>query len=158
MQQQRRTNPYPWTWEPAVIVSVALGLLLVLGAQTGRSMAVATAGHGWWWPTNDQLFRSLPGVLTGHAEAGLPLNGPAATPIALAIWIIVVELTLTLGGAIAGMWAWSRWGTGAVRGMASRAETNRTLGVTRLYKVRRIIRPDLYGPTATVPFSRKDIR
>ena len=38
-----------------------------------------------------------------------------------------------------------RWGPGRLRGMASRGEAERLLGVTRLRKVRSVVRPDLYG-------------
>jgi hypothetical protein len=37
-----------------------------------------------------------------------------------------------------------RWGPGRLRGMASRGEAERLLGVTRLRKVRSVVRPDLY--------------
>ena len=38
-----------------------------------------------------------------------------------------------------------RWGPGRLRGMASRGEAERLLGVTRLRKVRAVVRPDLHG-------------
>jgi hypothetical protein len=38
-----------------------------------------------------------------------------------------------------------RWGPGRLRGMASRGEAERLLGVTRQRKVRSVVRPNLYG-------------
>ena len=46
------------------------------------------------------------------------------------------------------MWAYQRWGPGRMRGMATAAEAEKLLGVTRLRKVAGILRPDLYGKHA----------
>ena len=42
-----------------------------------------------------------------------------------------------------------RWGPGRMRGMATSAEAERMLGVTRLRKVAGIVRPDLHGKHAS---------
>ena len=48
-----------------------------------------------------------------------------------------------------GVLAYQRWGPGRMRGMATAAEAEKILGVTRLRKVAGIVRPDLYGKHAT---------
>lgn len=146
MQQERRTNPYPWTWEPAAAIGLGVALVGALGVQAGRSLALLATGHGWHWPPGDQLLRSLPGLLTGNASAGLTTVGPAVSvpPAGLASAIVTVEILLALALTLAGKWAWDRWGTGRILGMASRPEAEQTLGLIRLHQVRRIIRPDLY--------------
>jgi hypothetical protein len=144
MQHQRRTNPYPWTWEPAVAAVLSAVLVATLGVHLGRSLAVAAAGYGWHWVGTDQLFRSLPGILTGHPDAGLPTLTSGVQPVALAAWIATVELALLVAATIGGKRLWERWGSGRILGMATRDEAEQVLGVTRLHYVRRIVRPDLY--------------
>ena len=39
----------------------------------------------------------------------------------------------------------SRWGPAAPKGMATTSEAERLLGRSRLFRSRRIVRPDLYG-------------
>jgi hypothetical protein len=39
----------------------------------------------------------------------------------------------------------ARWGPSRIKGMASAAAAERLLGVSRLRKVRAVVRPDLYG-------------
>lgn len=145
MQQARRSNPYPWTWEPAAALGLLVLLESVLGIHLGRSLAILTAGHGWHWIANNELFRSLPGVLTGHPETGLPgVSAHAADPTAMTVWIGVTLVLLLAATAVAGRWAWGRWGTSRMLGMATREEAQTVLGMTRLHKNRHIIRPDLY--------------
>ena len=50
----------------------------------------------------------------------------------LAVCVFVLKMVL------------DRWGPGRMRGMASRGEAERLLGVTRLRKVRSVVRPDLH--------------
>ena len=72
MQQSRRTNPYPFTWEIPLTLAVTVLLLLVLGVQAGRAVANLAAGSGVSFPPRDALFTSVPGMLAGDAGAGLP--------------------------------------------------------------------------------------
>ena len=46
MQQSRRSNPYPFTWEIPLMLAVTVLLLLVLGVQAGRAGANLAAGCG----------------------------------------------------------------------------------------------------------------
>jgi len=146
MQRSRRNDPYPFTWEiPAAIIAVGL-LVLVLGVHIGRAVVNLLAGVGWGWPSREELFRSLPGILRGDADAGLPgaLHGGVGQS---ALWTSIgaTELLLLI------LLAWSlkvgldRWGPQRVQGMATRAEAEQMLGRTRLRKASAIVRPDLYG-------------
>ena len=86
MQRERRRDPYPWTWEIPLAITVATLLVVVLGIQLGRSVANLLAGAGWTWPDPNAgtfpspigtaFWTSLPGVLGGHADAGLPTPTP----------------------------------------------------------------------------------
>jgi len=144
VQQDRRSNPYPWTWEPAAVATLAGVGLLALGVQLGRSLALAADGQGWHWPATNQLFSSLPGVLTGHVDSGLTARVPDVSTSSLFGWIGLAELLLALVAATVGQWAWRRWGTSHVVGMATRGDAEQALGITRLHRVRHVVRPDLY--------------
>ena len=86
MQRERRRDPYPWTWEIPVAVALATLFVIVIGIQLGRSVANLLAGAGWTWPDANAgafpspigtaVWTSLPGVLGGHADAGLPTPTP----------------------------------------------------------------------------------
>ena len=148
MQTERRRNPYPFTWEiPAAAATIAL-LFAGLGVQLGRSLAHLTTGAGWHWPHGRQLFTSIPTILTGHPTAGLtPTPFSAATAGAVLTWILVVELLLLGALGVATWHVLRRWGPGRLHGMASAAQAEATLGISRLYRVRTIIRPDLHPST-----------
>lgn len=60
-------------------------------------------------------------------------------------WIAAVEVMFLLAAGAVSYWVLGRWGPGRVRGVASGEEAERLLGRSRLYRVRRIIRPDLYS-------------
>ena len=59
-------------------------------------------------------------------------------------WIVATELLILVAGTILAVAALRRWGPGRLKGMASAAEAEASLGRTRLRRVRQIIRPDLY--------------
>lgn len=172
MQRERRRDPYPWTWEPALVVAVLVVVGLACAVQIGRSLANLLAGAGWTWPdaptvamtdpgtgsgSGEELFgapslfggafwRSVPQVLAGDSTAGLarPPDGAAGSDL---LWVCGVAVALLFMGALA--WAaaagFRRYGPGRLRGMATRAETEQLLGVTRMRSVAAIVRPDLYG-------------
>jgi hypothetical protein len=121
-------------------------IVLVCGVHLGRGIANGLAGVGWAFPTRVELFRSLPAVLRGDAAAGLDgLNGSMASPSALWAWVVATEVMLLAVGVLLLKLVLDRWGPGRLRGMASRGEAERLLGVTHLRKVRSVVRPDLYG-------------
>ena len=148
-QADRRRDPYPFTWEiPVGILTVWL-LLAGLGVHLGRAIANWFAGAGWTWPTGRALFASLPRVLAGDPTAGIPVAGPAAGPATLYGWIITVQLGLLATTITATLCGLHRWGPGRMHGMASPAEAEQILGISRLRRVAPIIRPDLNPTTAT---------
>ena len=163
MQRERRRDPYPWTWEPAALAAAILSGGLVLGVQVGRSVANLLAGSGWTWPQSaptkgpgpsfaspvgGAFWRSLPGVLSGDAGAGLARPRPPglAGPDLLRASVAAIEVLIVAVLLWAAVRAYRRWGPGRLRGMATRIEAEATLGLTRLRKVRAIVRPDLYAP------------
>lgn len=178
MQRERRRDPYPWTWDPALVVGVVVVVGLACGVQVGRSLANLLVGAGWTWPdapgatttgpgsgpgtgTGDELlpapnlfggafWRSVPQVLAGDSTAGLtrPPDGSAGSGL---LWVCVVAVELLVVVALVWVAAagFRRWGPGRVRGMATRVETEQLLGVTRMRSVAAIVRPDLYGANAS---------
>ncbi|WP_404388823.1 hypothetical protein [Humibacillus xanthopallidus] len=146
MQQSRRSNPYPFTWEIPLMLAVTVMLLLVLGVQAGRAAANLAAGAGVSFPPREALFTSVPGILAGDASAGLPRGaGSLASPAAVRGWVAASELMILIVMCWAGRALWLRWGPHRIHGMASKAEAQHLLGRRRLHRVRGIIRPDLYG-------------
>ncbi|MCK5927224.1 hypothetical protein [Nocardioides sp.] len=160
MQRDRRRDPYPWTWEVPLAVTLATLFVIVIGIQLGRSVANLLAGAGWTWPDANAgafpspigtaFWTSLPGVLGGNAEAGLPTPVPGDLAGRGLVWasLALTELSLLAATIWAGVWAYQRWGPGRMRGMATAAEAEKLLGVTRLRKVAGIVRPDIYGKHA----------
>jgi hypothetical protein len=173
MQRERRRDPYPWTWEPAALAAALVGLGFVLAAQVGRSAANLLAGAGWTWPDTHTVgagtgtttgtglavpsplgaafWRSLPAVLGGDAGAGLPAPVPAdlAGPGLVRLSVTVTEVAILAALASLTIAVYLRWGPGRLRGMATPAEAERLLGLTRIRKVAAVVRPDLYGGQAT---------
>jgi len=162
MQRERLKNPYPWTWEiPAVLLGITL-FLAVVGIQLARSLANLLAGAGWTWPAADTgafsspigaaFWTSLPGVVGGDAAAGLADPVPAQLAPASLTWVclVLVEGALLIATTWGGAVAYKR-GPGRMKGMATAAEAEKLLGVTRLRKVAPIVRPDVYGKHAQPP-------
>ena len=64
--------------------------------------------------------------------------------------LVVTELLLLAGCGWVGARGYQRWGPGRMMGMATAAEAETLLGITRLRKVAKYVRPDLHGrPAAT---------
>lgn len=150
LQQQRRQTPYPLTWEIPALAAVTVAYLLTVGVHVGRGVANLTACGAWQWPDASAWFTSLPAVLSGNATAGIAdpacagASGGVLMGSIIALELVVVVLVLVLG-----KWVLDRWGPGRLKGMATPAEATQLLGVERLRRVRRIIRPDLYPRKAT---------
>lgn len=147
LQADRRRNPYPYTWEIPIGILTGWLLLAGLGVQLGRTLANATAGAGWAWPTGRALYTSLPAILAGNPTAGLALGGGAAGPAALYGWLIATQLAILTGYTTGLLWAGRRWGPGRMKGMATPTEAEQVLGLTRLRRNATLIRPDLHPPT-----------
>lgn len=167
MQRERRRDPYPWTWELPVAAAVLVAVVIVAGIQLGRTVANLIAGGGWTWPASGTttgtgfetgspigtaFWTSLPGIVGGDSAVGLPAGSAGSDGLAGPglLWasITATELTLLTLTAWAGIWLYLRRGPGRMRGMATVAEAENLLGVTRLRKVAPIVRPDLYGKHA----------
>ena len=144
-QRSRRHDPYPWTWEIPLVTVLAILVLIIFGAHLGRAIANLVAGSDWRFPNRVDLFSSLPAVLRGDAAAGLiDLDGPVASPSTLLMCVVATELILLAVTVLLLKWGLDRWGPGRMRGVATAGEAERLLGVTRLRRNRRIVRPDLY--------------
>lgn len=145
MQSERRTNPYPYTWEIPLVCLLTVLVLIVIAVHAGTAAANLLTGNGPHWPAHDDLFTTLPGILiAGDSSTGLPI--PAAAPRALLWGCVAVAEALVLTLITVALVVYQRrWGRNRVRGMASRAEAATLLGAQRLRKVAPIVRPDLYG-------------
>jgi hypothetical protein len=145
-QQSRRRDPYPWTWEVPVGVVLVILLVLAGGVHLGRAIANVLAGAGWSFSPLVDLFSCLPAVLRGDAGAGLTgISGHLSSPVILRVCVLATELMLMAVCVFLLKLALQRWGPGRMKGMASWGEAERLLGVSRLRKVRAVVRPDLYG-------------
>ena len=151
MQHARRHNPYPWTWEVPLAITCTVLLALVIGVQLGRGIANLTAGAGWCWPTRDWLVRSIPAILAGDATAGIHTTTRFADRAGLRGWLVVTETAILVLLTAVGVVVVRRWGPHRLMGMASPSEAEKLLGVSRLRRVRHVIRPDLHPtPTAMI--------
>lgn len=143
LQEDRRAIPYPWTWEiPALVVCLtALGGVIVV--HVARSCAILVAGGGWEFTPRVELFSALPGLLEGDSRAGLDPGSGRASVRTLYSAIFVFEAAAVLGWVWFLRWGTSRWGAVRVQGMADGTLTKRLLGVSRLHRSAKVLRPDL---------------
>jgi type IV secretion system protein VirD4 len=142
---RRRPDPLPWGWEvPAagVLAWLCLDAGALLAAQAAASWV---SGHRWLWPDSARLFPALGGLITGHVGAGLDAPDGLPSPVLVAVLAVVFQVALLVVAGWAGWRFWSSIGPGRRHGMATRAEAETILGVGRLRRVRKLIRPDLYG-------------
>ena len=145
-QRSRQQDPYPWTWELPLTVILALLVMIILGVHLGRAVANVLAGCDWRFPAPVDLFSSVPAVLLGDAGAGLvDLHGPSASPSSLLVCVGATELILLAATVFLIKFSLDRWGPQRMKGVATPSEAEKLLGVTRLRRSRRIVRPDLYG-------------
>lgn len=143
MQTSRRRTPYPWTWEIPAAALTLVSVLLVLAVHAGRTLANGTSVGEWAFTPREELFTTLPALLAGDARAGLP-PGPAASQGALFVWVVLCESVTCASLLWSALSLLRRWGPGRVRGMASRAETERLLGLRHLRATAPLVRPDLH--------------
>jgi hypothetical protein len=145
-QRSRRQDPYPWTWEIPLAVILPVFVLISFGVHLGRAIANVLADCDWRFPSRVDLFSSLPAVLGGDAGAGLvDLHGPGASPSSLLTCVAATELILLATTVLLIKLGLDRWGPRRMRGVATPGEAGKLLGVTRLRRSRKIVRPDLYG-------------
>ena len=129
-----------------LILVVGILCLFVLGIQTGRSVANLAAGNGWTFVSREALFTSIPGILSGDSTAGLAAITKPASQSQLWTCIVLVQSLTIVGCTALSMIAWRRWGPTRLHGMATTAEAEQLLGLTRLKRHARVIRPDLHSP------------
>jgi hypothetical protein len=80
----------------------------------------------------------------GDAAAGLvDLDGPIASPSSLLMCVASTELILLVAALLLLKLGLDRCGPGRMRGVANAGEVERLLGVIRLRRNRRMVRPDL---------------
>ena len=145
IQQARRTNPYPWTWEiPTAAIVVAL-LLMIFALHLARAIAYFVSGAGLQFTPRPMLFSAIPGLVTGDTGAGLAASGAHVTNGQLWIWIGQTELFVLLAMGVLVRSGLRRWGPGRIQGMATPNEAEQLLGVSRLRRNAQVIRPDLYA-------------
>ena len=145
-QRSRRQDLYPWTWELPLGVILAVLVLISFGVHLGRVVANLLAGCDWGFPSRLDLFSGLPAVLRGDAAAGLvDLHGSGASPSSLLVCVAATELILLATSVVLIKAGLDRWGPGRMKGVATSSEAEKLLGVARLRRSRKIVRPDLYG-------------
>jgi len=152
---QRRRDPQPMGqgWEVAVAVIGGALLGLGLGALCGLGAASALFGRGWVWPHGtDTITHVIGGLVSGHPGCGLDprqarlVAGPTAVYLCVAVCELAVIVASVAGGVIVARY---RRPGDARGGMATRGEAEQALGIRRLRGARDIIRPDLYGASAS---------
>ncbi len=144
-QRERRRNPYPWTWEPAVAIVMVLGLVVLVGLQTGRTLANGLATGHWQIGAPDTWATAAPALLAGYAAAGLePRPHLVASPTVLRTVTGLVEAVLLTLTGLALRWGWRRWSPWRPQGFADPADVDRVLGLHRLRRTAHLIRPDLH--------------
>jgi hypothetical protein len=144
-QRERRRNPYPWTWEPAATVVTVLGVVVVVGLQTGRTLANGLATGHWQVATPDTWAVTAPDLLAGDAAAGLEPRPHLVTSPAI-LWTLtaLVEAVLLALTVLVLRWGWRRWSPWRPHGFASPADVDRVLGLPRLRRTAHLVRPDLH--------------
>lgn len=149
MERARRQEPYPYTWEIPAAVLMGLVLVVALGTQLGRAVACWLSGDGLVFPDRPALVTSLPALLAGHADAGLPAGSAWRVGVGLLRWSIgFVDVVVLVAAGWVCWWAMQRWGPWRLQGMASRDEAQRLLGPARLRKAAPVVRPDLRSKAA----------
>lgn len=145
LQQARRSNPYPWSWEIPVGVVIVVSFVLVLTVHVARAVANWFSGAPWAFPESRSVFTSLPAILTGDPTTGLaeiPANHASGTSVI--VWVILLELVVIVATTWIAVLTLRRFGSGRIKGMATPVEVGQVLGLTRLRKHAHIVRPDLH--------------
>ena len=141
---RRQPDPLPLTWEVPAGLALAWLCLAGAGLLAGQATAGMLSGRGWLWPDSPHLLPTVGGLLTGHVGVGAGPDTALPAPWLLYALIGVCQLLLAVS-VWAGVRFWTSLGPGRRYGMATRVEAQTVLGVGRLRRVRKIIRPDLYG-------------
>lgn len=137
----------PLTWELPAAAALAWMSVVALLLPAGRGASAWLTGGGWVWPTTEAgLTASLVGILEGHPASGLARAAASGLPGPGVVYLLLTLLeVLWLTVSLLGLRGWWRtWGPGVREGLADRGEVERVLGRSRMRRVRKVIRPDLY--------------
>jgi hypothetical protein len=149
--QRARQDVQPLTWELPAAGAAAWLAGAVLMLPGGQGAAGAVFGRGWVWPEGGRaLLASIGGLFSGRPGRGLTVGEAARIPAAGSVYLLILigELLLAAAAIYAVVLWWRHLGPGAHLGMADRGEGEQVLGVSRLRRARKVIRPDLYGAIA----------
>ena len=152
---QRRRDPQPMGqgWEVAVAVIGGALLGFGLAALCGLGAASALFGRGWVWPHGTDTIGHVLGGLFSRASRPRPRPAPSADgrrTAAVYLCVAVCELAVIVASVIGGVLVARYRRPGDARGgMATRSEAEQVLGIGKLRGARDIIRPDLYGASAS---------
>jgi type IV secretion system protein VirD4 len=147
----QRRDAMPLTWElpaAAALAWVSVAAMLLPAAQGAASWLT---GAGWGWPsTAGALTANLLGLLEGHPRAALAARPMPSAPSAGVVYVLVILVEVAwVSVSLLGLRAWWRtWGPGKREGLAGRAEVEKVLGLSRMRRDRKVIRPDLYAKTS----------
>lgn len=151
--RRERRDALPLTWELPAAATLAWIAVTATLLPTGRGAATWLTTAEWVWPeTGAGLRASLAGLLTGHPAAGLTTADATGLPASGVVYLVVglAELAWLIVSLLAvGNW-WRTWGPGMRQGLADRFEVEKVLGLSRIRRDRRVIRPDLYGKSRTI--------
>ena len=151
MERSRRdrfaTHTVPLTWEvPAALTAVVLVLVVATPLIVQTLVAWMVAGT-FAWPSN-HLGEALLGLLHGHFGHGLAPRPASQLPSDVLMWVLSAVGEVVVLGTIAVVALWMRdlvGGGKARHGLATSAQAAESLGLPRLRKSARVIRPDLYA-------------
>ena len=141
---RRRSDPVPWSWEVPLAVALAWLCTAAWALLAGQGLAGLVTGRGWLWPESAMMMPALVGLMTGHVGAGLSAEAEGLAPALVYGLAAAVELTLLVATVATGVWVWTTYGPSRRMGMATRTEAGFALGMGRLRRIRKLIRPDLY--------------
>ena len=138
-------SPFPFGWTILVLATVGV-VLWGMGAAREVPLGIAAASDDPLKAAAERL--TADGIDVLHTIGG---DDTATTAADLARYLrengyelTVVGLLTITASTIACVWAWRQWGPGRMRGMATITEAHELLGEDRLWKVRHVVRPDLY--------------
>jgi hypothetical protein len=145
-----RPDVAPLSWELPAAAALTWLVTSLLLLPAARALTCALFGGGWAWPRGEQrLLASIHGLASGHIAAGLTTAQAGTMPTPGWVYFAIVAGEVLLASATLyalALW-WRRLGPGAHPGMATRAEAEAALGLSRLRRARRLIRPDLHRRT-----------
>ena len=146
LRRNRDPDPLARGWEVAFVVATVALSAVTCAALAGVGIAAAWWGSGWVWPASARdIGPVVMGLLQGRPGDGYsaPSAEQLASPGPTYVLVASVEALLLVGAGLVGAGLRRHLGLGQRRGMATRAQAEEALGVSRLRAARSVIRPDL---------------